>query len=119
MAVQSIAVPADPARDARARALVDQVPTWPRHTLKVAWGSFIPNADVTAEVPAVRTLTFDEIHERVAAHHAAEAGRNAPKPTAIRAVFTLASLLADLDATDRAQVLNLLRDEVLSLPVTA
>jgi hypothetical protein len=40
MAVQSIAVPPDPARDARARALVDRVPTWPRHTLKVAWGSF-------------------------------------------------------------------------------
>ena len=40
MAVSSIAVPPDPARDARARALVDQVPTWPRHTLKVAWGSF-------------------------------------------------------------------------------
>ncbi len=40
MAVHSIAVPPDPARDARAAALVDQVPTWPRHTLKVAWGSF-------------------------------------------------------------------------------
>ena len=40
MAVSSIAVPPDPARDARARALVDQVPMWPRHTLKVAWGSF-------------------------------------------------------------------------------
>ena len=40
MAVSSIAVPPDPARDARARALVDQVPTWPRHTLKVAWGAF-------------------------------------------------------------------------------
>ena len=40
MAVQSIAVPPDPARDARALALVDQVPTWPRHTLKVAWGAF-------------------------------------------------------------------------------
>ena len=40
MAVSSIAVPPDPARDARAAALVDLVPTWPRHTLKVAWGSF-------------------------------------------------------------------------------
>jgi hypothetical protein len=40
MAVSSIAVPPDPQRDARACALVDQVPTWPRHTLKVAWGSF-------------------------------------------------------------------------------
>jgi len=40
MAVSSIAVPPDPARDARAAALVDQVPTWPRYTLKVAWGSF-------------------------------------------------------------------------------
>jgi hypothetical protein len=40
MAVSSIAVPPDPARDARAVALVDQVPTWPRHTLKQPWGSF-------------------------------------------------------------------------------
>ena len=40
MAVTSIAVPPDPKRDARAAALVDQVPTWPKHTLKVAWGSF-------------------------------------------------------------------------------
>jgi len=40
MAVASIAVPPDTARDARAAALVDQVGTWPRHTLKVAWGSF-------------------------------------------------------------------------------
>ena len=40
MAVHSIAVPPDPARDRRAAALVDSVGTWPRHTLKVAWGSF-------------------------------------------------------------------------------
>ena len=40
MAVSSIAVPPDPTRDARAAQLVDRVPTWPRHTLKVAWGSF-------------------------------------------------------------------------------
>jgi hypothetical protein len=40
MAVSSIAVPPDPARDARARALVALVPTWPRHTLRVAWGAF-------------------------------------------------------------------------------
>ena len=40
MAVQSIAIPPDPARDARAAALVGQVGTWPKHTLKVAWGAF-------------------------------------------------------------------------------
>jgi hypothetical protein len=40
MAVSSIAVPPDPARDARAAQLVDLVPTWPRHTLKQPWGSF-------------------------------------------------------------------------------
>lgn len=40
MAVESIAVPPDQLRDARARALVDSVGTWPKHTLKVAWGSF-------------------------------------------------------------------------------
>ena len=40
MAVASIAVPPDPARDRRAAALVDRVPTWPRFTLKRPWGSF-------------------------------------------------------------------------------
>ena len=40
MAISSIAVPPDPARDARAAALIDRVGTWPRYTLKVAWGAF-------------------------------------------------------------------------------
>jgi hypothetical protein len=40
MAVSSIAVPADHQRDARALDLLPLVATWPRHTLKVAWGSF-------------------------------------------------------------------------------
>lgn len=40
MAVQSIAVPADAKRDERARALTPFVGSWPKHTLKVAWGSF-------------------------------------------------------------------------------
>jgi hypothetical protein len=67
----------------------------------------------------MQTLSFDQIHERVASFHAAEAARNAPKPAAIRAVFTLGSLLADLDAADRAAVLDLLKEELLALPVTA
>lgn len=65
------------------------------------------------------TVTFAEITERVAAHYAAEGGRNAPKPSAIRTVYTLSSLLADLSAADRAEVLALLRDEILSIPLTA
>lgn len=40
MALSSIAVPADPKRDARARELVPFVASWPRHTLKVQWESF-------------------------------------------------------------------------------
>lgn len=40
MALSSIAVPADPKRDAKARALVPQVGTWPLFTLKQPWGSF-------------------------------------------------------------------------------
>jgi hypothetical protein len=74
---------------------------------------------LTAEVPTVTTITFDEIDRIAARHHAAEAIRNAPKPQAARAVYTLGSLLADLDAADRTAVLALLRDEILSLPVTA
>jgi hypothetical protein len=42
MALSSIAVPADPKRDARARALVDQVGSWPLYTLKVSFGAFEP-----------------------------------------------------------------------------
>jgi hypothetical protein len=64
-------------------------------------------------------ITFDEINARVAAHHAAEAARNAPKPAAIRCVYELGSRLADLDAADRTAVLALLRDEILTLPATA
>src|SRR5437868_4902882 len=40
MSVSSIAVPSDPKRDARAMELVDSVGSWPRYTLKVAWGGF-------------------------------------------------------------------------------
>jgi hypothetical protein len=65
------------------------------------------------------TLTFDQIHERVAAHHADEATRNAPKPAALRCVYELGSRLADLDAADRAYVLDVLREEILALPATA
>lgn len=65
------------------------------------------------------TITFDQIHKRVAEHQAREAARNAPLAVARRAVYELSSALADLGADDRAAVLDLLRDEVLSLPVTA
>jgi len=64
-------------------------------------------------------ITFEQIHQRVAAHYTAEAVRNSPKPSAIRAVYELGSRLAALDASSRQEVLSLLRDEVLSLPVTA
>lgn len=40
MALASIAVPPDPKRDAKAAELVPFVGTWPRYTLKVAWGAF-------------------------------------------------------------------------------
>jgi hypothetical protein len=40
MALASIAVPPDAKRDARAAELVESVGSWPKHTLKVAWGAF-------------------------------------------------------------------------------
>lgn len=40
MAVESIAVPPDEKRDARAAAVADQVGTWPRYVLKVDVGAF-------------------------------------------------------------------------------
>jgi hypothetical protein len=69
--------------------------------------------------PTVCTITFDQIHQRVAEHQAAEAVRNNPKAVARRCVFELSSALADLGATDCQSVLELLRDEVLGLPVIA
>ena len=65
------------------------------------------------------TLTFDQVEQRAVAFHAAEVARNAPKAVALRTVYVLGSLLADLAASDRAAVLAVLRDEVLALPVTA
>ena len=67
----------------------------------------------------ITSHALDQIEARVAAHHAAEAVRNASKPSAIRTVYALSSLLAELDAADRAHVLGLLREELLGLPVTA
>jgi hypothetical protein len=40
VAVSSIAVPPDPKRDARAHELAPLVGTWPKYTLRQAWGSF-------------------------------------------------------------------------------
>jgi hypothetical protein len=67
----------------------------------------------------ITSPTLDRIEAIAAQRYAAEAIRNAPKPAAIRTVYTLSSLLAELDAADRAQVLDLLRDEILAIPVTA
>jgi hypothetical protein len=64
-------------------------------------------------------ITFDQIHARVVAHQAAEAARDSPEAIDRRAVFELSSALADLGPDDRVAVLDLLRDEVLALPVTA
>lgn len=64
-------------------------------------------------------ITFEQIAERVAVHQVAEAARNAPAAIARRAVDTPSSLLADLSATDRAVVLDLLKDELYGLTVTA
>jgi hypothetical protein len=60
----------------------------------------------------VAVITFDQIHARVAEHQAAEVARNAPRAVAVRAVYQLASVLAELDADDRAIVFQLLVDEV-------
>ena len=53
MAVSSTAVPPDPARDARALSLVDQVGTWPKHTLRQSRGAF-PAGTVFRRAPSSR-----------------------------------------------------------------
>ena len=58
------------------------------------------------------TITFDQINARVAAFHAAEAARNAPKPAAIRTICQLVSLLGELNDGDHYQVLERLRSEI-------
>ena len=65
------------------------------------------------------TITIDDCERIAAAHHAAEAGRNAPKPAAIRAVYTLASALRDLDDADHYAVLALLHAELAVLTAPA
>lgn len=64
------------------------------------------------------TLTFDEICERVSAHHTAEDRRNAVKPAAVRAVFELRSLMMTLTEDDRLDVAALLTEEMRSMAVT-
>ena len=62
-------------------------------------------------------MTLAEI---IAAHHAARPTSIAtPKGTAIRLVYLLRRELEDCDAADRHAVLNLLKEEILALPVTA
>jgi hypothetical protein len=51
MAVASIAVPPDPARDARAAALAPSVGSWPRFTLKRPYGAF-PAGTVFRRAPS-------------------------------------------------------------------
>jgi len=57
MAVSSIPVPPDPARDARARALVDRVGAWPRHTLKLPSGAF-PAGTVFRRAPGSKGACY-------------------------------------------------------------
>lgn len=64
------------------------------------------------------TLTFDQIHEIVAAHQRAEAERNTPIATARRAVFTLSSLVGELSAAEAAEILDLIDAEFWS-PIAA
>lgn len=65
-------------------------------------------------------LTFEQISALVARHQAAEAVRNAPLAVARRAIYTLASALADLGAEDRSAVLQLLAEETAeAIPTVA
>jgi len=65
------------------------------------------------------TITFDQVHQRVAAFHAAEATRTAPKPAAIRTVYQLVSLLGELNDGDHYAVVELLHAELAVLGTPA
>jgi hypothetical protein len=68
----------------------------------------------------VSTITFDQIHARVAAHQAREAARHTPIAVARRAAFTLRSVLSDLNHRERHEVMALLAEETADLaPVVA
>jgi hypothetical protein len=60
------------------------------------------------------TMTFEDIAQRVAEHQAAEAARNAPVAVARRAVYELASILADLADAECAAILTLIDDEIVA-----
>lgn len=65
-------------------------------------------------------ITFEQIAQRLAEHARAEAARNAPEAVARRAVYTLASALADLGAEQRREILELLAAETAELaPIAA
>jgi hypothetical protein len=63
-------------------------------------------------------ISFAELHAEVAAFHAAEAARNAPAAVAVSAIDTLRAALEDCTSAERADVLALLTDEILT-PVAA
>src|SRR4051812_23936373 len=71
------------------------------------------------ESPTMHTLTFDEIEAIAARHATEEAARNTPKAVAIRAIYTLRSVLADLSEDDRAQVARLAAAELAPFAVQA
>ena len=64
------------------------------------------------------TLTFDDIHARVAEHQAAEAARHTPVAVARRAVFELQALLADMSDQEAVAVLTLIDEEIMA-PIAA
>ena len=67
----------------------------------------------------ITSPTLDRIEAVAAKHHADEAARNAPKPTAIRAAYTLTSALRDLGDADYYAVVELLRAELAVLEAPA
>lgn len=64
------------------------------------------------------TISLDQLEARAAAFHSDEAARNAPKPTAIRAVFALTTALTDvinLDPESWHDVRRILVEELASV----
>lgn len=69
----------------------------------------IPNAVATGDVTAPRTLTFDEIRARVAAHYAAEQACNTPAAVACDALDTLREALGQMSREERGELVDEIR----------
>src|SRR5688572_28548245 len=119
MAVSSIAVPPYAQRDAKAALLAPLVGSWPRHTLKQAWGSFeagtvfrratgskgekyLVNAVACQCIDYAESGNVCKHIRAVVLHEAAQVAASAPRGKGYRALFPACRVDGCTDDAGRA-----------------